>query len=1062
MRSRRLAGWAALILGNSLVLFFFDHRDTPPRTELEGVLYLGNVLLHLVLGLFAFGPFFLLLRAFLRRWRGGPFRVELRLVGGLALASLAVCLGTGVYLLWVGNLRPQRPFLWAHMATAALSLVLGTLYAGLWVRQKAPSLRDEGLWWWRWGRWATVLALALPLLFLGLKGGVKTPANTIENPRWPPESAWEEGDGKEGPFFPSSVQTKHKGFFPPEYFTDSASCGKSGCHPDLYRQWFASAHHFSSFNNQWYRKSIEYMQEVAGTRPTKWCGGCHDPAVLLTEMPGTGRSRMDFPIKDQVWPPKAFPTSHAGLGCASCHSIVQVKSTMGQADFLLDFPPLHRYAVSSNPLLRAAHDFLIRRAPAPHKKTFLKPFHTDAEQVSKFCSACHKVHLDEPVNHFRWLRGFNEYDSWQASGVSGYGAQSFYYPRDPRTGQPAFKTCVDCHMPPEPSRDAGALPGENGSWVHSHRFLAANTALPFSHGWDGKQWSGGSEELLTKTDANNYMEQFARTVGFLRGMQGQPPITVDIFALRRQRGKAKEGPLERKPSSGEEPPRAASLFGEEGWVRRAGPREVEEDMVAPLNGGEVVRRGETVLVEVVVRTRNIGHAFPGGTIDAFDAWLELKAEDNRGRVLFWSGFLEEPDGPVDRWAHFYRSLLLDAHGNPINKRNAFMARVALYSRRIPPGAADVVHYRLHIPPDCGEEILIIAKLNYRKFHWFNTHFAFAGRPLREEKTGRWLRKAHGEGLGFAEPVEEGTLRRANAYGKDGRLEQVAAGLEGGDEAFSVHWDDRQWAFDAETSQVSALVQAVPKLPIITIAEDEVILRVGGGPPTPPSPSQKGLDRERWNDYGIGLFLQGDFRRALWAFRKVTEIDPDWPEGWVNLGRVQLAEGNLAEAEEALRHALALYGRRFDPMTPYLRARTLFFLGQVLKDTARLAEAERLFREVLQVFPQDRAVRNQLGRLLFVQGRFQEAIEEFRHTLRIDPEDVAAHYNLSLCYKGVGDRERARRHERLYHRFKADETQTRILGPYVLRNPWDNQEAQPIHEHTLPPGWKPPKGNLPLG
>jgi len=25
-------------------------------------------------------------------------------------------------------------------------------------------------------------------------------------------------------------------------------------------------HHFSSFNNQWYRKSIEYMQEVAGVR----------------------------------------------------------------------------------------------------------------------------------------------------------------------------------------------------------------------------------------------------------------------------------------------------------------------------------------------------------------------------------------------------------------------------------------------------------------------------------------------------------------------------------------------------------------------------------------------------------------------------------------------------------------------------------------------------------------------------------------------------------------------------------------------------------------------------
>ena len=102
--------------------------------------------------------------------------------------------------------------------------------------------------------------------------------------------------------------------------------------------------------------------------------------------------------------------------------------------------------------------------------------------------------------------------------------------------------------------------------------------------------------------------------------------------------------------------------------------------------------------------------------------------------------------------------------------------------------------------------------------------------------------------------------------------------------------------------------------------------------------------------------------------------------------------------------------------------------------------------MLKVFPDDREVRNQLGRVLFVEGRFKEAIPHFEHTLSIDPEDVSAHYNLSLCFKGVGNAEEARRHEKLYYRFKADETQTRIQGPYVLKNPWDNNEAQMIHEH----------------
>ena len=34
--------------------------------------------------------------------------------------------------------------------------------------------------------------------------------------------------------------------------------------------------------------------------------------------------------------------------------------------------------------------------------------------TAEFCSTCHKVHLDGPVNDYRWLRGFNDYDNWQA------------------------------------------------------------------------------------------------------------------------------------------------------------------------------------------------------------------------------------------------------------------------------------------------------------------------------------------------------------------------------------------------------------------------------------------------------------------------------------------------------------------------------------------------------------------------------------------------------------------------------------------------------------------------
>ena len=101
------------------------------------------------------------------------------------------------------------------------------------------------------------------------------------------------------------------------------------------------------------------MQDTIGTKPSKWCGGCHDPAVLYA-------GKMDRPIKEFVHSPEA----QAGLGCMMCHSIAKVKSTMGQADFYLEYPKLHELAASKNPVIRSLHDFLVYLNPEPHRRVF--------------------------------------------------------------------------------------------------------------------------------------------------------------------------------------------------------------------------------------------------------------------------------------------------------------------------------------------------------------------------------------------------------------------------------------------------------------------------------------------------------------------------------------------------------------------------------------------------------------------------------------------------------------------------------------------------------------------
>ncbi len=838
-------------------------------------------------------------------WKTGSG--EVRFGSGLLLLGVAL----GIVLLFTGALRSYQPVLFAHIGLTAAGLIV---VVGMWTRTK---LRFS----------AGVVYGVLIVGAVALAGALWAARELgwerqyqIRNPLMPPASMDEEGGGAQGPFFPSSAETAHGDLIEANFFMESEACQR--CHADIYQQWNSSAHHFASFNNQWYRKSIEYMQEVVGPRPSKWCGGCHDPAVLFSGM-------MDTPIRENLHRPEA----HAGIGCVGCHSIVAVKSTMGQGDYVIEYPPLHDWATSENPALRTLHDFLVNTDPEPHRRAFMKPF--VRQQSAEFCSTCHKVHLDHAVNHYRWFRGFNEFDSWQASGVSGNGARAFYFPSP-------TQTCVDCHMPLVSSKDAGNHDG----FVHSHRFPGANTALPV---------------------ANQDAGQLEATRAFLQdGIVG-----VQIFALS------------------SEPPRANVEAAEA----------LPDLLQAPLQRVDpVVRPGDSVRVDVVVRTRKVGHAFPGGTTDAFDVWLELIAVDEAGETIFWSGRVEEDgQGPVEKTAHFYRTLLVDARSNPINKRNAWAGRALVYQRLIPPGAADTVRYRLRIPNNPGKEIKLTARLCYRKFSWWNTQFSYRG--VRDAQQ--------------ASP------------------------------AVSPDYDDGGWVFTGDTASVSGKLKYTPNLPVVTVAEDEVTLRVI--PRTEKIPPARivlnAQDWEAWNDYGIGLLSQADWGRAEAAFRQAVEINPARADGWTNIGRVHLETGDFPSAREVLERALGL-NPTFAPAH--------FFYARTLQAEGRLEEALQHLRQVADQFPRDRVVRNETGRTLFRLQRFAEAVKEFEATLAIDPEDLDAHYNLMLCYTALDLPEPAREHERRYLRFKTEELSPALTNPYLRRHPEDNTERQPIHEHESAP------------
>jgi tetratricopeptide (TPR) repeat protein len=897
-------GGVLLLLANSVYIWAVH----PPT-----IFYMANVLLHLALGtVLALAALFLV--------RRNPLFCVLIAAGAF-----------GLYLAIAGNTSNHKIVLWIHIALGLASVAAMMRFArnraGVWSNSFTA---------------AAVFLVLIPASAYLYKRAVPNPADRIKNPEIVPASMDGEGGGPKSPFFPSSIQTNTGGTISAEFFMDSKGCGE--CHQEIYKEWNSSAHHFASFNNQFYRKSIEYMQDVTGTQSSKWCAGCHDHALLLN-------GRWEKPIREQMDTQEA----QNGLGCMSCHSITRVDSSMGNGGFTITYPPLHELANSKNRYLRDVNHFLTYLAPEPHRRSFMKPFMR--QDSSEFCASCHKVHLDVPVNNYRWFRGFNDYDNWQASGVSGQGARSFYYPAQ-------SSTCTGCHMPLMPSHD----PAAKGGKTHSHRFPGANTALAV---------------------ANEDPEQLDAELKFLKSGF----MSVDIFAVSPIAENAAQMQMLRRKTEVHEA-NTGFAVGEE--AEQGGPAVIREvgQLAAPINhSGAALEPGKTARLDVVVRTKKIGHFFPGGTVDSFDVWLELEGHDVNGRNVFWSGKVEDDGkGPVETGAHFYRSYQLDAEGNPINKRNAWQARTALYVRLIPPGAADVAHFRVTVPKDAQGPITFTAKLNYRKFSWYYTQWSYAGVPKPGQDPSLLDKNHNGLEYFFA---------KAN----------IPANVSG------------------------AIKDRIPDLPIVTIAETSAAIPLG----TPNwQPVARKPDRERWNDYGIGLLLQGDLKGAEYAFRRVTEAEPGYADGWLNVARALIQEGETEAAKPFIAKALAA--------GPEL-GRVYYFRALVEKADGDYEAAIKSLRIVEEKYPRDRVVLNQIGRILFLQRKYAEALSALERVRSVDPEDLQMHYTRMLCFRGLGDSANAALEEKLFRRFKAEESSQTITAKVRLLNPEDNNERQAIHDHV---------------
>src|SRR5216684_233628 len=162
----------------------------------------------------------------------------------------------------------------------------------------------------------------------------------------------------------------------------------------------------------------------------------------------------------------------------------------------------------------------------------------------------------------------------------------------------------------------------------------------------------------------------------------------------------------------------------------------------------------------------------------------------------------------------------------------------------------------------------------------------------------------------------------------------------------------------------------------------------------------------------------DPKRALDAYQKAAELDPDDMQSIFWVGWMQLQRGNLQEADARFRRVL-LATKTDDRVNYWAR----IGLGDIGIARGNLAEALKTFRDGLGIaerlaqsdpgnagWQRDLSVSyNEIGDVLVAQGNLPEALKSFRDGLGIaerlaqsDPGNAGWQRDLSACYDRVGN------------------------------------------------------------
>ncbi|MGY3942391.1 NHL repeat-containing protein [Aeromonas tecta] len=260
---------------------------------------------------------------------------------------------------------------------------------------------------------------------------------------------------------PAKAPTSH-----PKEWLNSASC--QNCHQQAFADWSDSNHRLMGNSHPYYKAVQALARQTEGEAFGQWCQGCHMPQQVMTgqtDLP-KGSHMLEQRGASLIAAHKAGePVVEEGTGCLLCHRITRLEDAGGNSAFTVNLKDRESYVFEDAPGGSVRHwlaERQINARPAMHKASYQKDFYQDAA----LCKSCH--------NEFAPGTGaniVNTWDEWQNS--------SFAKAEDPAKR----RTCIDCHMNPEPGNGGAAVSGqstENGTVktrLYRHNFTGAQHQL---------------------------------------------------------------------------------------------------------------------------------------------------------------------------------------------------------------------------------------------------------------------------------------------------------------------------------------------------------------------------------------------------------------------------------------------------------------------------------------------------------------------------------------------------------------------------------------------------------